>query len=176
MAHLKILYTISWPDLTNFFLQIVKNCNVFHRHLIVNEKVWEMVMESLGNCSLKVRESHCILWWDWVGTPVKITEYNFSNKIIQWRMSKSTKDSHTILCYLLPFLNSFELQKVGQGYVVQFSQCYHSTANVRINKDLQHIFVLALTVSEIYSRHTHTDTETDKPMAVGEILQICLIL
>ena len=39
--------------------------------------------------------------------------------------------------------------KVGQGQGVQFSQLYHSLANVKIYKCLPHIFELAFAISEI---------------------------
>ena len=43
-----------------------------------------------------------------------------------------------------------DLEKVGNGHGVQFSQLHHSMTNVKIYKCLQHIFALALTISEIY--------------------------
>ena len=43
----------------------------------------------------------------------------------------------------------FDLQKVGQGHRVQFSQKHHSIANVKIYKKFPHIFALALSTSEI---------------------------
>ena len=45
----------------------------------------------------------------------------------------------------------FDLQKIGEGDGVQFSQLLHSMTNVIIyNKRHPHIFALALTLSEIY--------------------------
>ena len=42
-----------------------------------------------------------------------------------------------------------DLQKVGQGRGVQFSQYFHSMANIKIYKSRPYIFGLPLTVSEI---------------------------
>ena len=44
---------------------------------------------------------------------------------------------------------SIRIFLVGQGHRVQFSQLHHMMANAKIYKCLQHIFELALTVSEI---------------------------
>ena len=60
LTHVKMLYFTSQPGLTKTKLQIVIISIVFRRRLIVYEKMWKMVMESHGNCSLKVLESHRI--------------------------------------------------------------------------------------------------------------------
>ena len=45
----------------------------------------------------------------------------------------------------------FDLQKVGQGYVVQFSHCWPSMANIKIYKNHPMYFlVLDLTVADIH--------------------------
>ena len=44
-------------------------------------------------------------------------------------------------------IKMFDLQQVGQGHGVQFSQLQLSMANVKIYKCLSHIFALALIVS-----------------------------
>ena len=53
------------------------------------------------------------------------------------------------VCVILTFQN-LDLQKVGQGHGVQLPQIHHSMSNVKIYKCLPHIFVLALTLSDIY--------------------------
>ena len=50
-------------------------------------------------------------------------------------------------------------------------------ADVKIYKRRFYIFIFAkvwLMRTILTQKHTQTDTEMDKPMAIGEILQICL--
>ena len=66
--------------------------------------------------------------------------------------------------------------KVGKGHRVRFSHLHHSMANVEIYQCHFFTFVIFAKVwlmwTILIDRHKHT--ETDKPMAIGEILQICL--
>ena len=56
--------------------------------------------------------------------------------------------SHFIVSEKLKF-KIFNLEKVGQGHEVYFSQLHHSMTYVKMYKCLCDIFALALTVSEI---------------------------
>ena len=54
--------------------------------------------------------------------------------------------------FFFKYINIYnaQLQDVGQGHRVQFSQLDHSMANVQIYKCLPHMFALSLTISDIY--------------------------
>ena len=64
----------------------------------------------------------------------------------------------------------FDVQKVGQG--VQFSQLDHSMANIKIYKcDIFTVVIFAMR-KILTDGQTQIHTETDKPMAIGKIVQI----
>ena len=74
----------------------------------------------------------------------------------------------------------FYVQNIGQGHGVQFSQWRLPLANVKIYKcNFFTLFIFAkvlpvLTIVTHAHRQTHRHTETDTPVSMGEILQICL--
>ena len=74
--------------------------------------------------------------------------------------------THFVLAhhFIDTFLKILHLQKVGHGQVVQF---HNSMANVKISKCYFFHFFFSL-------RYCTDRTETDKPISLGKILQICL--
>ena len=74
----------------------------------------------------------------------------------------------------------FDLQKVGHGHGIQFLQWRRSMANVKSTNVFFYIFILQRYDLCSWLQCTHarthacTHTETDKPRATSEILQICL--
>ena len=63
---------------------------------------------------------------------------------------------------------NFVAQKGSQGHGVQFSQIYHSMKNVKIYKWNFYIFYFLKGVTCIHDFNRQTDTETVKPLSIGE--------
>ena len=96
-------------------------------------------------------------------------------------------DGNSNVCILERFLVKiatwkFDLEDLGQGQQNTISQCRYSMENVKIYK--RHFFTF-LIIHNVWpertkvthvnrQNQTHPHTDTNKPIAVGEILQSCL--
>ena len=89
------------------------------------------------NCFRYINISHFYLKKE-----VNVVRYDFRNGVICWQISKFTKCNACIFFTLtlavskIRTLKMFDLQKVGHGRGVLFSQCCPSMANINIYKSL----------------------------------------
>ena len=78
--------------------------------------------------------------------------------------------------------NFLPTKSKSRSWSAFFFQLHHSMANVKSTKDIFYMFDFheGVTYANDFNRqtdtYTYTQTEIDKRMAVGEILQICLKL
>ena len=116
---------------------------------------------------------------------VKVKEYNFRNYTIRQQMSKSTNVSHTFLLQLL----QFQIYK-------KINKCLPSKSRSRSRRAIltivpfddkcqifkRHFYIFYFSYGVTYAhdfnrqtrRHTHTQTETDKLLAIVESCRFAL--
>ena len=101
--------------------------------------------------------------------------YNTHSDAIQWQIPDFLSNGDSNVCIFSIYLlklppENIDLENLGQGHGVQFSQWRHSMENIKIYKCCFYIFILSKVRSmrtKVADTHRdsqkHTQTETDKP-------------